>query len=423
MGEGRVDDQLARAADAEPAADVREGVADGEGGRHQHGRLHGVEQQLLELRCDVDRRRAQLGLSEPVALRPDDRRDVVAALEHRLQRERQAVGVAGQRVGLLAPAAQAGRDAARARPRMPSARRRAAAPGRATAGGRARLVARRTGARRAAAGRRGRRPADRAGRRRRRGRRRGRSGPATRCDSRTPSASAAASSSSCASSKTTRSCGGRIAAPPPEPARSARSAMYSAWLTSTTSTSPARARAASLKQRAALAARRSAAAVGPDCELVPYVRRRHVVELVAVARAGRQHPLAEPREIVVQPEVEAPARRRRLRAAQVVGATLDDRRGQRAARRQRAPAAGRRSGAGPAAPASRSTPRCADRRTPRARGRPGSCRRPVPASATRCPRRRTPARRRPRAPSARGGRGRRGAPTRAPTPLRDSARR
>ena len=72
----------------------------------------------------------------------------------------------------------------------------------------------------------------------------------TRCDSRTPSASAAASSSSCASSKTTRSCGGRIAAPPPEPARSARSHMYRAWLTSTTSTSPARALAASLKQRA-----------------------------------------------------------------------------------------------------------------------------------------------------------------------------
>ena len=50
----------------------------------------------------------------------------------------------------------------------------------------------------------------------------------------------------------------------------------------------------------ALAARRAAAAVGADGELVPHVRRRQVVELVAVAGAGRQHPLAEPGEAVVR---------------------------------------------------------------------------------------------------------------------------
>ena len=64
-------------------------------------------------------------------------------------------------------------------------------------------------------------------------------------ESRTPSHSAATSSSICASSKITRSCGGRIDTAPSEAARRPRSAMYSAWLTSTTSASPAEARARS----------------------------------------------------------------------------------------------------------------------------------------------------------------------------------
>ncbi len=85
----------------------------------------------------------------------------------------------------------------------------------------------------------------------------------------------------------------------------------------------------------ALGALRAAAAIGPDRELAPDRAGRQMVELVAVARLRRAQPGVEPRERVGLVELDAHPRLRQLRAADVRGAPLHDRRPELAARRDR----------------------------------------------------------------------------------------
>ena len=295
-------------ADAEAPAHVGERAAHGERRRHEHGRVHGVEQQLLELGGDVDGGRAQLDVPAAVALRPHHRGRVVAALEHRLQREGQAVGVPGQRVGLLAAAAQQ-RAIPRSAARMPSA---------APAGRRSRSAVRsRT------------RPAGSAPNRR--------------------------SPWSCRAARSTSGGSRRAAAAPVDVAREAREdelrqadaervggrvlqlvglvehhqvvrgqdrrpaagagpqrqVGHVEGVVDEHHVDLARAGPRGLGEAAvALPAGAAAAAVGPHGQLVPDGGRRDVVELVAVAGARRQHPVAEPHEVVLEARGRGVRRRR-----------------------------------------------------------------------------------------------------------------
>ena len=401
---------------------MRERVADGEGRGDEHRRLHGVEQELLELRRDVDRRRPQLGAPEPVALRPHDRRRVVAAVEDRLEREGQAVGVAGERVGLLAAAPEPRRDPAQrgahavcragGQP-LEVARGQPDAPGRerteqplAVQLQRAQVELGRVAARG------GRGAVDVAGEARQHLLR---EPHAERVGGRVLELVRLVEDHQVVRWQDRRAAAG---------ARAQREVGHVEGVVDEHDVDLARAGAGGLAEAPRpLATGRPPAAIRADGELVPHLRGRQVVQLVAVARARRQHPLPEAREGVVQPEVEPPARRRRLGAAQVVGAPLDDGRGQRATGRH----AGQRQVAGAELILQRAG-RGRDDHAPAGERRGDEVGEALADAgaglgdevplAGECARRPHP-----RARSARDGREMRGAPTRAPTRLRGSARR